>query len=153
MALTLQSSAFRDGERIPRKYTGDGENLRPPLSWSGVPEGTRSLALIVDDPDAPGAAPFVHWLVYDLPQTLSGLPEGRAGEGLPTGAEQGRNSFGRDGYAGPQPPPGHPHRYRFQLRALDQADHLPAGLDRRALEAALKGHALAEAVLVGTYQR
>jgi Raf kinase inhibitor-like YbhB/YbcL family protein len=153
MGMTLQSSAFQDGGQIPRRYAGDGDNMRPPLSWSGVPAGTRSLALVVDDPDAPGSLPFVHWLIYDLPAELGGLPEGPAGEGLPAGAAQGRNSYGRDAYAGPRPPPGPAHHYRFRLRALDHhAERLPAGLDGRALEVAMEGHALAEAVLVGTYQ-
>src|SRR5437868_14346230 len=120
MALTLRSDAFAHGRPIPRRYTEDGEDLSPPLTWSGLPEGTRELALIVDDPDAPRAEPFVHWVVYKIPVDSSGLPESRpshAKSAAPLhGALQGENSRGELGYIGPTPPAGHgTHHYHFHL--------------------------------------
>ena len=157
MAMTIRSTAFEPGMPIPKKYTGDGEDISPPLSWSGLPDGTAELALIVDDPDAPTREPWVHWVLYKIPATLSGLPEGVDKSERPAnvpGAMQGRNSWGRVGYGGPAPPRGHgTHHYRFRLYALDAPLEVKPGLDKSALLAAMRGHILAEAEIVGTYQR
>jgi len=157
MKITIESPVFKDNEPIPRKYTGEGEDVSPPLRWSGVPEGTRELALIVDDPDAPRPEPWVHWVIYKLPPTLTDLPEGvPATEMLsePAGAVQGNNTWPKVGYNGPMPPPGHGvHHYHFKLYALDAALDAAPGLDKKALLAKMQGHVLAEGELVGTYQR
>jgi Raf kinase inhibitor-like YbhB/YbcL family protein len=143
----LTSPAFSDGEAIPPRYTCEGANLSPPLSWSGLPEGTRSLSLIMDDPDAP-VGTFTHWLAWGIDPEVGGLA---AGERAPV---EGRNDFGVTGYGGPCPPPGHgPHRYFFRLYALDSEVGLHPGAIRKELERALEGHLLGEAVLVGVYQR
>ena len=156
MALTIQSSAFGPLAAIPRKYTCDGENVAPPLEWSGAPDGTESLALIVDDPDAPDpAAPkrvFVHWVVYDLPPMANGLPEGVTRDTLPAGAREGRNDWERTGYGGPCPPKGR-HRYFFRLYAVDTLLGDLRAPSKADLEAAMSGHVLATAELVGTYER
>jgi Raf kinase inhibitor-like YbhB/YbcL family protein len=145
--LRLQSNAFEHGEPIPRRHGCEGEDLSPPLAWSGVPEGTRSLALVVDDPDAP-AGTFTHWLGWGIDAAAERLGEG---EGTPV---EGRNDFGTSGYRGPCPPPGHGrHRYSFRLYALDSDLGLPHGSDKRELERALEGHTLAVVELVGTYER
>ena len=156
MALKLTSPAFKHQGEIPPVYTCDGSDLSPALAWSNVPEGTRSLALIVDDPDAPDpAAPkmtWVHWVLYNLSPTLDGLPEAAGSAKLATGTLAGVNDWKRTGYGGPCPPIGR-HRYSFKLYALDRM--LP-DLNRPTkakLEAAMKGHILAQATLVGTYQR
>ncbi len=152
MRFTLRSPAFQEGGSIPARYTCDGEDLSPPLEWSGVPEGTRSLALVVDDPDAPDpAAPkmvWVHWVLYNLPPDSTGLPEGVTA--LPPGTLEGLNDWKRTGWGGPCPPVGR-HRYFFRLYALDT--ELPdLGTPTRAqLLEAMKGHVLGEAVLMGTY--
>ena len=149
----LTSTAFEEGKRIPTRYTCDGEDLSPPLSWKGIPEGTRSLTLVVEDPDAPRGT-FVHWVIYNIPPGLSGLPEGVPRQGkLENGALQGVNDFGVIGYRGPCPPPGKPHRYSFILRALDTKLSLGPGATRAELEEAIKGHVLGEAKLMGTYGR
>jgi Raf kinase inhibitor-like YbhB/YbcL family protein len=153
MPLTIKSTSFRDGEQVPRKYTGDGDNVSPPLSWSDLPPETRELALIVEDPDAKGPFPFVHWVVYKIGAALDSLPEGNSARALPAGVAQGKNSFERVGYDGPAPPPGRPHHYQFRLYALDHVLDLQAGLDKKAVLAAMEGHGLAEAVLTGVYQR
>lgn len=154
VSITLSSSAFQDGAAVPRKYTGEGPDVSPPLQWSGVPPGTASLALICDDPDAPTARPWVHWVLYNLPATAGELTEGVPTKPvLPDGSLQGRNDFGKSGYGGPLPPPGKPHRYFFRLYALDVKLSLPAGATKAEVEAAMKGHVLAEGVLKGTYQR
>jgi Raf kinase inhibitor-like YbhB/YbcL family protein len=153
--MTLSSSAFADQGEIPVRYTCDGDDVSPPLSWSALPAGTRSLALIVDDPDAPDpAAPrrvWVHWVLYDLPPG-GGLPEGVGRDGLPAGTHEGLNDWGRSGYGGPCPPIGR-HRYFHKLYALDVV--LPdLGMPTKAeLEGAMRGHVLAEAQLLGTYRR
>jgi Raf kinase inhibitor-like YbhB/YbcL family protein len=156
MAFEVTSSAFEHRGAIPRRYTCDGDDVSPALHWSGVPEGTRSLALIVDDPDAPDpAAPrmtYVHWVLYNLPADSTGLAEAIAPEQLPDGTGQGVNDWGRTGYGGPCPPIGR-HRYFHKLYALDTQ---LGGLRRPTkaqLEAAMQGHILAQAELVGTYQR
>ncbi len=155
MSLTLSSGAFERDGAIPAAYTCDGNNVSPPLAWDGVPAGTRSLALIVDDPDAPDpAAPrmtWVHWILFDIPPSAKGLPEGVAAADLPVGTREGVNDWKRTGYGGPCPPIGR-HRYFHKLYALDTE----LALDRptkAALEKAMQGHILAQAELVGTYQR
>jgi len=153
-AMHIQSPAFAHQAAIPARHTCEGEDLSPPLQWSGVPPGTRSLALIVDDPDAPDpAAPkriWVHWLLYNLPPDSSGLPE--AVRQLPSGTREGRNDWGRSGYGGPCPPVGR-HRYFHKLYALDIVLPDLKQPDRAALERAMQGHVLAQAELVGTYQK
>ena len=157
MAIHLESPAFRSGEAIPRKHTGEGPDVSPPLQWSGLPEGTQELALVCDDPDAPRAEPWVHWVLYGLPGGTPGLPEGIPAEATlaPPPARQGRNDFdGALGYGGPMPPKGHGrHRYYFRLYALGQRLDLPPGLDKKALLAAIRPHVLGEGELMGTYER
>lgn len=151
--MSLTSPAFAEGAAIPQRFTCDGEDIPPPLSWSDPPEGTRALALVMDDPDAPGGT-FTHWLVYDLPASTRALPEGVPAEGeLAGGGKQGENDFGRTGYGGPCPPRGEQHRYRFTLYALDAPLDLPPGADRAAVLEAIASHALARGVLTGTYRR
>ena len=147
MAFRLTSSAFDNGETIPGVFTCEGDNLAPPLTWSGAPEGARSFALIMDDPDAPNGT-FTHWLLYDIPADATELGHHTAaGKTL-------RNSFGRSGYGGPCPPPGHgPHRYFFTLYALDVAQLELHGAARQALERALHPHVLETAQLMGRYER
>jgi len=152
--MTLTSAAFAPGGAIPAGFTCDGADRSPPLAWTGVPSGTRSLALIVDDPDAPDpAAPqtvWVHWVLYDIPPTVAGLEEAGSTR-PPPGARNGRNDWGNVGWGGPCPPVGR-HRYFFKLFALDTM----LALDRptkATLEAAMHGHIVGRAQLVGTYQR
>ncbi len=153
MAWQLRSDAFASGSSIPREYTCDGADRSPPLAWDPAPQGTRSLALIMHDPDAP-RGDFTHWVLFDLSPEPTSLPAGLAAEGqLPSGARQGRNDFGKLGYGGPCPPPGAPHRYLFHLSALDVTLNLPAGATRQQVEQALRGHVLAEAELMGRYGR
>ena len=154
MAFILTSAAFKDGAPIPGKYTCDGGDVSPPLTWSGAPAGTRSVALIADDPDAPGGT-WVHWVLYNLPAEVSELPENIAKvESLDLGgARQGRNDFRRPGYGGPCPPPGPAHRYFFKLYALDTRLELKAGAQKKDVEAAMEGHVLGSAQLMGTYAR
>src|SRR5882724_6086626 len=154
MAFTLTSTAFTDGAAIPVKHTCDGVDVSPPLAWSGAPAGTRSFALIADDPDAP-AGSWVHWVVYNLPAAVAELPENVAKvEALDLGgARQGRNDFRHPGYSGPCPPPGPAHRYSFKLYALDTRLTLKSGAQKKDVEAALEGHALGSAQLMGTYAR
>jgi Raf kinase inhibitor-like YbhB/YbcL family protein len=152
MALKLISRAFPHEDTIPDKYSKDGGNISPDLEWMGVPDGTKSLALIVDDPDAPSGV-FVHWLVYGIPPGILELKEDLPGtETLPNGARQGRNGFGEIGYGGPQPPSG-VHRYFFRLYALDQDPPLRAGASREELDQAIKGHTIEKAELMGRYRR
>ena len=156
MTFKLTSSAFPQGGEIPAKYTCEGQDISPPLAWTGAPPDATSLALIVDDPDAPDpAAPkmtWVHWVLYNIPPGTGSLPEGA--KQLPPGTLQGLNDWKSTGYGGPCPPPGHgPHRYFFRLYALDSEVGLPAGASRKELERALEGHVLAVAELVGVYQR
>jgi Raf kinase inhibitor-like YbhB/YbcL family protein len=147
MDFRLTSPAFADGADIPIRHTCDGADLSPRLTWTGVPDGTRSLALVVDDPDAPGGT-FTHWVVYDLPADQSELGEGA----VP--ATSGRNSFGRTGYGGPCPPPADaPHRYRFTLYALDIPKIALKNGTREELEAQVDAHTLGTARLVGRYKR
>lgn len=156
MSLTLSSSAFHHNGEIPSRYTCDGQDISPPLAWSGMPAGTKSLVLIVDDPDAPDpAAPrmiWVHWLLYNLPPDSAGLPEAVVPRNLPNGTLDGINDWKRTGYGGPCPPIGR-HRYYHKLYALDTV--LPdLGQPTKAkLEKAMQGHVLAKAEVIGTYQR
>lgn len=156
MALTLTSSAFSNGGEIPTTYTCEGGDVSPPLVWTGVPDGTRSLALIVDDPDAPDPkAPkmtWVHWVLYNIPPSITAIPEGASAKDLAPEVQSGLNDWKRTGYGGPCPPVGR-HRYFHKLYALDT---LLTGLKtptKQQLEAAMKGHILAHAELVGTYQK
>lgn len=144
--MELSSSAFGDGEPIPDRYTCDGEDLSPPLAWTVPPEGTVTLALCVDDPDA-GRYPFTHWLAWGIAPG-----EGALAEGEPAPRE-GRNDFGAPGYRGPCPPPGKPHRYVFRLLALDAEPQLGPSDRRLSFDKALDGHVLASAELTGTYKR
>jgi Raf kinase inhibitor-like YbhB/YbcL family protein len=159
MSLSIRSSAFEPSGAIPRRHTCEGDDRSPALEWSGVPEGTRSLVLFVDDPDAPDpAAPkmtYVHWVLYDLPPTATGLPEGVHADALPAGTREGVNDWKRPGWGGPCPPVGR-HRYFFKLFALDTPlGALGAGgrATKTEVEAAMSGHVLAAAELVGTYQK
>lgn len=154
MAMKLASPAFGDGETIPAKYTCEGEDISPALSWSGVPEGTKSLALIVDDPDAPDPkAPqrtWVHWVVYDMDPASSGIAQGSTV--LPQGARSALNDWNRTGYGGPCPPIGE-HRYFHKLYALDCVLGALSPANKASLEAAMQGHILAQAVLLGRYKK
>jgi hypothetical protein len=158
MSIILQSPAFKQNHLIPKKHTGDGDDVSPPLSWSEVPAGTKELALIVDDPDAPTPEPWVHWLLYKVPPATSSLAENvlpALHVSSPAGALQGANSWPKGiGYRGPAPPKGHGlHHYHFKLFALDASLELAPGVDKAALLAAMKGHIVAEGELIGTYQR
>ncbi|HYY73203.1 MAG TPA: YbhB/YbcL family Raf kinase inhibitor-like protein [Solirubrobacterales bacterium] len=147
MPLSLASPAFEHGGEVPARHTCDAEDLSPALVWSGVPEGTSSLALIVDDPDAP-VGTFTHWVAWGIDPAAEMLEEGQSAP------VEGANDFGTMGYRGPCPPPGHgPHRYSFRLHALDAELDLERGASKADLEGALEGHALAEAELVGRYER
>jgi len=151
--MQLTSSAFTEGAAIPAKYTCDARNVSPPLAWSGVPAGAKSLALIVDDPDAPSGT-WVHWVLYDLPVSANGLPEDLPkSQYAAGGAKQGLNDFRHLGYGGPCPPHGQPHRYFFKLYALDASLDLKPGLTKKEIEAAMEKHILAQGQLMGTYQR
>lgn len=153
--LTITSAAFSPDGPIPRAHTCDGADQSPPLTWTGVPEGTRQLALIVDDPDAPGRT-FVHWVLYGVAPTATGLPAGVAKDGTltrPVTALQGINDFRRTGWNGPCPPPGPAHRYLFTLYALDTELKLSPGATNAVVVMAMKGHILEQAQLVGRYGR
>ena len=153
MALQLKTAVFKAGGDIPVRHTCDGSDVSPALAWSDAPAGTRSFALIMDDPDAP-AGTWVHWLLYDLPATAQELAEDvPARIELPSGARQGRNDFRRVGYGGPCPPRGPAHRYFFRLYALDAKLNLRGGLARSELDRAMRGHVLAEAELMARYAR
>jgi Raf kinase inhibitor-like YbhB/YbcL family protein len=156
VAIAFSSSAFGDGDAIPDTYTCTGQDISPPLAWAELPEGTRSLALIVDDPDAPDpAAPkmtWVHWVLYNIPPSATSLPEGVSSRDLPVGTGQGANDFKRTRYGGPCPPVGR-HRYFFKLYALD-AVFTDLGIPTKAqLQQAMQGHVLGQAQFVGTYER
>jgi Raf kinase inhibitor-like YbhB/YbcL family protein len=151
--MQLSSTAFTEGASIPAKYTCDDKNVSPPLKWSGVPSGAKSLALIVDDPDAPSGT-WVHWVLYDLPATVSELAEDVAkSQYVAAGAKQGLNDFKRLGYGGPCPPSGKPHRYFFKLYALDASLDLKPGLSRKEVEHAMEKHVVGQAQLMATYKR
>ncbi|MFB3893566.1 MAG: YbhB/YbcL family Raf kinase inhibitor-like protein [Phycisphaerae bacterium] len=153
--ISLTSSAFANGATIPKEYTADGQNISPALAWSGVPAGTKELALIMDDPDAP-VGTWDHWLLFGIPATAVELKAGQSAyrKGTsPSGMLEGRNSWGNNGYEGPEPPPGKPHRYIFRLYALDAPLKLSAGADKKALLKAMDGHILAQGELIGKYGR
>ena len=158
--ITVTSEAFKSGEPIPKKYSEDGSDVSPPLSWQNVPTAAKELALICDDPDAPTSEPWVHWLIYKIPADTNKLPEGVAADAelkSPAGARQGKNSWkmGKTvGYRGPAPPKGHGvHHYHFHLYALDAPLSIESKADKKQLLGAMKGHVLAEGELVGTYER
>ena len=151
--MKLTSTAFADGNPIPTRHTCDGADVSPPLQWSDAPAGAKSFALICDDPDAP-VGDWVHWVIYGLPAATTALPEKIApSETLPNGARQGVNDFRRVGYGGPCPPPGKPHRYFFKLYALDAELPRQSRASKADLLRAMQGHILAQAQLMGTYQR
>jgi len=153
MVIPVSSPAFKEGDKVPTKYTCQGQDVSPPLAWSQPPEGTQSLALIMDDPDAPGGV-FTHWVLFNIPSDSGGLPEAVPTQAqLPGGALPGKNDFGRIGYGGPCPPPGRPHRYRFTLYALDCSLDLKAGVSKQQVLDAMQGHILGQGQLTGTYQR
>ncbi|MGD8956022.1 MAG: YbhB/YbcL family Raf kinase inhibitor-like protein [Chromatiaceae bacterium] len=156
MTFSLTSDAFADGGEIPARYTCEGEDLAPALRWTGIPNGTRSLVLIVDDPDAPDpAAPkmtWVHWVLYNIPADALGLDEGVSAQGLPQGTREGLNDWKRAGYDGPCPPVGR-HRYYHKLYALDTTLPEMSRPTKAEVEAAMQGHVLAQAQLMGVYQK
>ncbi len=144
--LRLRSSAFEGHKPIPSRHTGDGEDVSPPLEWTGVPQGTEAFAIVMHDPDAPLVDGFTHWVTYGIPGDATSLPEGGGG------SETGLNSLGNAGYNGPAPPPGHGvHHYYFWVYALDEDLTLPPSLDRRALLAQIEDHVIEQARLIGTY--
>jgi Raf kinase inhibitor-like YbhB/YbcL family protein len=149
--LTLSSTAFANGNKIPAKYSCDGDDTSPPLSWSGIPSGTKSLALIVDDPDAPQKT-WVHWVLYNLPPDSAGIKQGASLRDLPPGTREGLNDWHRAGYGGPCPPAGR-HRYVHKLYALDTMLPDLGKADKAKLEKAMQGHVIDKTELVGTYQR
>jgi hypothetical protein len=153
MTMKLQSSAFAEGARIPKEFTCDGSDKSPPLAWTPAPNGTKSIALICDDPDAP-AGTWVHWVLWGLKPNATSLPENLSKTAiLPDSVRQGRNSWPRAGYNGPCPPPGRPHRYFFKLYALNVDLALSESADKAALEKEMKGHILDQAQLMGLYGR
>lgn len=155
MTFSLRSPAFAHGAAIPRRHTGEGEDLSPPLAWSHAPAGTESYVLIVDDPDCPDpAAPrrtWVHWVAYDIPASVLALAEGASRHAMPAGAREGKNDSADLGYSGPLPPVGR-HRYYFKLFALDRALGLRDGHTKAELLRAMERHVLASAELMGTYE-
>lgn len=147
--ITVKSDAFEHGGTIPKKHTGEGEDISPPLKWSGLPEDTREIAILCEDPDAPGDGPWVHWIVTCIPRERHTLPEANAGGGF-----EGINSWGRPGYGGPMPPPSHgPHHYHFRVFALDQGLSLGMGATKEELLEKMEGHVLDEGVLIGICER
>lgn len=159
--MQLTSAAFKDGQNIPTRYTGDGENISPPLAWSRVPDNCKGYALICEDTDAPQTVgkeyPFVHWIIYNISPSVSSLPEGLMAKATltsPVSADQGLNSFGYLGYGGPMPPVGHgPHRYLFKLYALNAAIGAKPGLTKKELMKAIDIHVIVKAQLNGMYER
>lgn len=159
--MQLNSPAFSREQPIPTQYTGEGRDISPPLEWSYVPDHCKAFALLCEDPDAPVRPgkehPLAHWLIYNIPARITALPPGLPGKEiilLPVFATQGRNSFGKIGYGGPMPPPGHgKHRYFFTLYALSSSIPMASGMRREAFLLAMQGHVLATATLMGTYER
>ena len=151
--IELKTTSFTPDGFIPKRFTCEAADVSPALAWTDPPTGTQSFAIIEDDPDAPSGT-FVHWLVYDLPATYRRLGEALSGnDQMPGGGRQGTNDFSRTGYSGPCPPPGRPHRYFIRLYALDVRLDLRPAATRNELEAAMKGHILAQAELMGRFQR
>lgn len=160
MTLTIACSSFSNQAAIPQQYTGDGADVSPPLAWQGVPEGTKELAIVCADPDAPSPEPWVHWLIYKISPEVTELPEGLPASPTiqsPVKACQGRNSWSSGqtiGYRGPAPPPKHGnHHYHFTLYALDSELDVDPGIDKDALLAAMEGHIVSQAETMGTYAR
>lgn len=150
--MTLSSAAFADAQAIPDKYTCHGQDISPPLQWSGVPSPAKSIALTVEDPDAPSGT-FTHWVIFNVPATATGFPENVSKTAvLPNGVQQRNNSFGNIGYNGPCPPGGKLHHYLFKIYALDTILTLDAGAGRQELLKVMNGHILAHGELTGTYQ-
>jgi hypothetical protein len=148
----VRSSSFSNGRSIPARYTCDGADLSPVLQWQSAPAGTKSFAIVMDDPDAP--IDFTHWLVFNIPPGVRELAEGASQQSaMPHGSVEGRNDFGRPGYGGPCPPRGNPHHYVFRVYALDRLLDLPAGAAGKQVHAAISGHIVAQGQIVGTYQR
>lgn len=153
MEIKLYSSAFKEGDFIPMKYSGEGEDVSPPLAWGNVPEGTKSLVIICDDPDAPVGV-WDHWVLFNIPPTTRSLAESVPRDLMVLGsAKQGNNSWGKIGYNGPKPPSGKAHRYFFKIYALDTELDTPSGLKKAQVEEAMKGHILGQGQLMGKYQR
>ncbi len=151
--MEIKSTAFKNNEYIPARYTCDGQDISPEIKWGGIPENTRSIALIMDDPNAPGKT-FCHWIIFNIPPEKDGLPEAiPVTTELPDDTRQGINDFGRFGYGGPCPPPGKPHHYNFRLYALDSKIELPTGTNQDKVLDAIKGHIFAQAQLIGIYKR
>jgi len=152
-SMTLTSSAFTNGGTIPTEFTCSGVDVSPPLSWSGIPAGTESLALTVIDPDAP-VKPFTHWVIFDMPAAATALPRAvPLAKELPDGSRQGRNDFHNNGYSGPCPPPGPAHHYHFTVLALDTVLGLPGGIAQPAFADSIQGHILASGELIGLFGR
>lgn len=153
MAMELKSTAFSDGEYIPREYTGQGQDMSPELIWGGMPEETKSFVLICDDPDAPMGT-WVHWVIYNIPQEVNSLAENIPDKAtLSNGIKQGENDFGNIGYGGPMPPPGKPHRYFFKLYALDRELDLTPNLTKKEVLDRVQAHIIGKAQLIGLYKR
>jgi len=158
-AIRVDSPVLKSNQPIPRDYTADGRNMSPPLAWSNVPAGTRQLAVVCEDPDAGNPPPFVHWVIYNIPATATGLPENVPFEPdapMPAsiaGAVQGVSGFRRPIYRGPAPPPGKTHHYHFVVYALDASLDLKPGLTRADLLSAIQGHLIGQGELVATYER
>ncbi len=153
--ISISTEAFLDGDTIPAEYTCDGDDVSPVLSWHGIPAGTKSIALIMDDPDAPRGT-FVHWVIFNIPAETQKLPRAMPrNKTLSDGSRQGRTDFGSDriGYGGPCPPPGKPHRYYFKIYALDTKLDLSPGASKAELEKVMKGHILSKGELMGKYGR
>ncbi len=151
--ISVLVEGFNEGDMIPEEFTCDGKDISPLISWKGIPAGTKSFALIMDDPDA-GGGTFVHWVIYNVPAHTRNLTKGMPrNKTLADGSMQGMTDFGQPGYGGPCPPPGKPHRYFFKVYALDMNLNLPAGASKSQVENAMMGHILAEGVLMGKYQR
>jgi hypothetical protein len=152
MSITVSSPAFGSLQQIPQKYTCDGMDVSPPLSWDTVPDNARSIVLVCDDPDAP-AGTWVHWVCYDIPSAVNAMAEAMPrADTLPCGGKQGKNDFGRIGWGGPCPPSG-THRYFFKVYVLDTMLDLPAGRTKKNIEKAMKGHIVGQGELVGKYSR
>jgi Raf kinase inhibitor-like YbhB/YbcL family protein len=149
-SITVGSSSFNNGDRIPQKFSCDGAGLSPDVQLPTPPSGTKSFLIVMDDPDASG---FVHWLLYNVPPATRDIPEGASPRGLPAGAAEGANSLGNTGYFGPCPPPPNPHHYVFRVYALDSGLNLPAGATKKQLAAAARGHILAEGTMTALYIR
>jgi len=153
MGIVVKSSNFKNGEYIPVKYTCDGADVSPEISWSNFPENTKSFAIIMDDPDAP-VGTFTHWIIYDIPSNINKLLEDFPKVADVENIKQGVNDFRRIGYGGPCPPPGKPHRYFFKIFALDIPNlGIPSGAPRKTVEETMKGHVIAEGYLMGLYSR